>query len=272
MLLCARQARADLSNRVFVGDFVGDDADIENYFSASGGVGSKYSAASFYLEKTISERSSFSIFGGLERVEADGEAETGWNNVEIAYKREVIVNQEHEFRLSLEPGVELPTGSGDVGAEKHSRAGINLLMEKGWGDLPDWMALVRPLAFEGGALGQAKVTGARDDLVAADAEIEYSIGYLDSEIGANRITHALSGFTPHVDFDYSQFLSAHRNSSQPDFELTPGLAWYNAWLEINLGAQIAVNQAAAGSGRVGFVWLIGISYDQLWQAAAWTPF
>ena len=82
----------------------------------------------------------------------------------------------------------------------------------------------------------------------------------------------IRNFTPHLDFDYAQYLSAHNNSSAPDLELTPAIAWMNDTFEVNLGVQIALNRSSSRTGAVAFVWLLGVSYDQLVPALGWNPF
>ena len=138
--------------------------------------------------------------------------------------------------------------------------------------MPDSLRMLRPLGVEGDFGWESKVTGARDDLVSADLELEYSLHYLDANVAAGSVPRALRELTPHLDFDYAQYLSAHRNSSPPDFELTPAIAWLNATFELNLGVQVALNRASSGTGAVAFVWLLGVSYDQLFPALGWNPF
>ena len=147
-----------------------------------------------------------------------------------------------------------------------------MLFQKGFGDLPDSLSVLRPAGIEGDAGWESKVTGARDDLLSADLELEYSLNYLDANVAGGAMPHALRDLTPHLDFEYAQYLSAHRNSSQPDFELTPAIAWLDSTFEINLGVQVALNRASSGSGAVAFVWLLGVSYDQLAPALGWMPF
>jgi len=272
MLLCATSARADLAPRDFVGNFIGYDATPENYFSVSGSVDRAQNSESLYLEKTISPQSSFSLFAGYQRLEQEGEITTGFSNLDLAYKHVLIGLPRHEFVLSISPTVELPVGSRSVGSESHPRAGSDLLFQKGFGDLPDSLRMLRPAAVEGDAGWQSKVTGARDDLVSADLELEYSLACLDANLAGQSVPRALRNFTPNIDFDYAQYLSAHRNSAAPDFELTPAIAWLNSTVEINLGVQVALNRAASGSGAVAFVWLLGVSCDRLAPALGWTPF
>src|SRR5260370_41653274 len=123
--------------------------------------------------------------------------------------------------------------------------------------------MLRPAAREGDVSWEGKVSGARDDLIAANGEVEYSLAYLDENVASFSVTHALRNFTPHLDFEYAQYMSAHRNSSAPDFELTPAVAWLNSTMEINLGVQVALNHESSGSGAVGFGGLVRVSSDQI---------
>jgi len=272
ILLCASTARADLRDRSFVGNFLGNDAIPENYFSISGSVDRAQNGESLYIEKTLSSDSSLSLFAGYQRLEEEGETATGWSNLSLAYKQVLVSLPHREFVLSISPEAELPVGDRSVGSESHARAGFDVLFAKGFGDLADSVALLRPAAIEGDVSWEGKVTGARDDLLSATGEIEYSIGYLDENVGRSSFSHALRSLTPHLDFDYAQYMSAHRNSTAPDFELTPAIAWLNSTVEINLGVQVALNRASSGSGAVAFVWLMGVSLDQIVPALGWKPF
>jgi len=271
MMLCATLASADPAPRYFVGDFIGNDATTENYLSVSGSVDRAQNSESVYLEKTISPNSSFSLFAGYQRFEQEEEP-TSSSNLELAYKRILIAIPRHEFVFTINPSVELPLGNNTGSSETHARAGLDLLFQKGCGDLPEVLRLLRPVGLEGDWGWQSKVTGARDDLISADLELEYSLHYLDENVAANSVPRAMRDLTPHLDFDYGQYLSAHRNSSAPDFELTPAIAWLNSTFEINLGVQVALNRASSGTGAVAFVWLLGVSYDQIVPALGWTPF
>ncbi|MFZ0677201.1 hypothetical protein [Candidatus Binatus sp.] len=266
-------ARADPPSRSFVGNFIGNDATVENYLSISGGVDRAQNFESLYLEKTISSDASFSLFVGYQRLEQEGEDEaiSGFSNLGLGYKHLLLALPANEFILTINPTLELPVGDSRV-SETHPRAGSDVLFQKGFGDLPESLAILRPAGIEGDAGFDSKVTGARDDLLDADLELEYSLGYLDANVAPGLVPTLIRNLTPHLDFNYAQYLSAHNNSSAPDLELTPAIAWMNDTFEINLGAQIALNRASSGTGAVAFVWLLGVSYDQLLPALGWTPF
>jgi hypothetical protein len=268
----SRQAFADSFERVFVGNFIGYSADTVNYFSVSGASSRGVSSASFYLEKTLSKNSSISLFAGIERLDVETGLATGWDNFSFSYKYKILSVPTHEFALALNPLFELPVRTTEAGGESHPRWGIELLAEKGLADLPKSLRVLRAAAMEGDVAWETKVSGAPDDLVSADAEIEYSVDYFDRYTCPGCAGEELRGFTPHLDLDYDQYTSAHRNISSPVFYLVPALAWLNSTFEINLGTEVALNRGSSSDGSVGFVWLIGVSLDDIVPGAKWIPF
>ena len=256
--------------RYSIGNFTGGGASPLNYLEISGGVDSTQNFESLYLEKTISSDASFSVFAGYQRYEQQGdmEAVSGFTNIGLAYKH-VVYAIPDKFTLSLSPMLELPTGSGGIGEESHPRAGAEGLFEIGFIKLRESMRLLRPAYIEGDAGWDSKITGARDDQLWSDLAVGYSIQYLEN---AQVIPSLLRHLSPYLECSYAQYLSAHRNSSIPDFELTPAISWLNDTYEIDLGLQIPVNAGASSAGAVSFVWALGINYDQAIPALGWNPF
>lgn len=256
--------------RYSIGNFTGGGASPLNYVEISGGVDRTQNFESLYLEKTISSDASFSLFAGYQRYEQQGdmEAVSGFTNIGLAYKH-VLYAIPDKFTLSLSPMLELPTSSGGIGEESHPRAGGEGLFEIGFIKLPESLRLLRPAYIEGDAGWDSKVTGARDDQLWSDLSVGYSFQYLDN---AQVMPVLLRHLSPYLEFSYAQYLSAHRNSSIPDFELTPAVSWLNDTYEIDLGLQIPVNAGASSAGAVSFVWALGVNYDQVIPALGWNPF
>ena len=189
-LICAEVVSADLIPRSFVGDFIGNDATPENYVSVSGSVDRAQNSESVYLEKTISPASSFSIFVGCQRFEVEQEA-TMSSNLAIGYKHVLFSMPSHELLCTINPSIELPLGDRSEGSESHARAGFDLLFQKGLGELPESLRLLRPFGLEGGWGWESKVTGTSDDLTSADLELEYSFAYLDTNVARDSVLPAL---------------------------------------------------------------------------------
>lgn len=269
-LVAAAASAGATPPRYSIGNFTGGGASPLNYLEISGGVDRTQNFESLYLEKTISSDASFSLFAGYQRYEQQGdmEAVSGFTNIGLAYKH-VLYAIPDKFTLSLSPMLELPTSSGGIGEESHPRAGGEGLFEIGFIKLPESLRLLRPAYIEGDAGWDSKVTGARDDQLWSDLTVGYSLQYLEN---ARVIPYLLRHLSPYLEFSYAQYLSAHHNSSIPDFELTPAISWLNDTYEIDLGLQIPVNAGASGAGAVSFVWALGVNYDQVIPALGWNPF
>lgn len=264
-------ARADLSQRYFVGNFLGYTAEPYDYISLSGSTSRGADSGLLYLEKMVSPVSSFSLSASIQHYGGNEHA-TGWDNLDFSYKWAILKFDSADFLLSLGPNLEVPSGDESIGASPYTKVGADLLFEKGLVEVPDGLAALRAFQFEGDYFWDASVRGPSENLLFTSTEIEYSIGYLDQYVTGYQVNQFLSHLTPHLDFQYSQYLSTRDNSAAPDFELTPAVAWINRIFEINLGVQIGLNHSSTATGNVGFVWLFGVSFDEVWPALGWTPF
>jgi hypothetical protein len=75
---------------------------------------------------------------------------SGFGNLELGGKYEFLENDEHESIVSVGLGVEVGgTGNKRVGADTFSTWTPALFFGKGFGDLPQGLSLVRPLAITG---------------------------------------------------------------------------------------------------------------------------
>jgi hypothetical protein len=270
-LWLAEPARADLSRRYFVGNFLGYSAQPYDYISLSGAVSRGADSGLLYFEKTVSSVSSLSVSASIQHYGGNDHA-TGWNNLDFSYKQTVLEWDAADFLLSLGPNLEVPNGDESIGASQHTKAGADLLFVKGLVEVPDSLAALRAFQFEGDYFWDANISGPSENLLFTNTEIEYSIGYLDKYVRGVQVNEFLGHLTPHLDFEYAQYLSTRENSVAPDFELTPGVAWINRIFEINLGVQIGMNHGSTATGNVAFVWLFGVAFDEVWPALGWTPF
>jgi hypothetical protein len=270
-LWLAEPARADLSQRYFVGNFLGYTAEPYDYISLSGSTSRSADSGLLYFEKTVSPVSSFSVSASLQHYGGNDHA-TGWNNLDFSYKQAILKFDSADFLLSVGPNLEVPNGDDSIGASPDTKAGADVLFEKGLVEVPDSLAALRAFQFEGDYFWDANVHGPGEHLLFTNTEIEYSTQYLDKYVNGYRVNAFLSHLTPHLDFEYSQYLSSRENSVAPFFQLTPAVAWIGQIFEINLGVQVGLNHESTETGNVGFVWLFGVGFDELWPALGWTPF
>jgi hypothetical protein len=270
-LWLAEPAGADLSQRYFVGNFLGYTAEPYDYISLSGSTSRSADSGLLYFEKTVSSVSSFSVSASIQHYGGNEHA-TGWNNLDFSYKQAILKLDSRDFLLAIGPDLEVPNGDESIGASPDTKAGGDVLFEKGLVEVPDSLAALRAFQFEGDYFWDASVHGPSEHLLFTNTEIEYSLGYLAQYVNGYQVNEFLSHLTPHLDFEYSQYLSSRENSVAPFFQLTPGVAWIDRIFEINLGVQVGLNRSSTTSGDVGFVWLFGVSFDEVWPALGWTPF
>jgi hypothetical protein len=77
-------------------------------------------------------------------------AQTGFGNLELAAKYEFFESDEHETILSLGAGVEIDgTGNKRVDANSFTTLAPGFSFGKGFGDLPDTVSFLKPLAVTG---------------------------------------------------------------------------------------------------------------------------
>jgi hypothetical protein len=264
LLASPRRARADLDDRDFVGSFLGNDAEADNFFGVEVVSDQLTTGAEFFLEKTLSKRSSVGLTWGLQQLSAPGrQSAFGTDNLSIFYKYVFLTLQHHELAVAVSPSVEVTTGNRRVGADNHNRVGGDLLFAKGLGDLPESLRHFRPLAIEGEFGFDHPVDGFSNQSAFGFLELEYSLSYFNKTVRARRPFWSMHDLVSHVELDYDQLLNSRRGGTAPDFRVTPGLTFVSPRFVVKAGVMIAVNGAAPSGDRLAFVGLIGFPLDAL---------
>lgn len=264
LLVSPGHARADLDDRDFVGSFLGNDAEAGNFFGTEIQSDKHTTGAEFFLEKTLSKRSSVGLIWGLQQLSTPGgQSAFGTDNLSIFYKYVFLTHQHHELAVAISPLVEVTTGDRRVGADNHNRVGGELLLAKGLGDLPEPLRHFRPLAVEGEFGFDHPVDGITNQSIFGFVELEYSLSYFNDKVRPLRPFWSMHDLVPHVELDYGQLLNSRRGGTAPDFRVTPGLTFVSPRFVVKAGVMIAANGAAPSDDRVAFVGLIGFPLDAL---------
>jgi hypothetical protein len=80
----------------------------------------------------------------------EGRAVNGFGNLELSGKYQFLKNDAHEAIVSLGLGVEIGgTGSRSIGADSFSTWAPGIFFGKGFGDLPEGLRFLKPLAITG---------------------------------------------------------------------------------------------------------------------------
>ena len=170
--------------------------------------------------KTITERFGLQFEDGFAKQGSETQAQSP----DVLFQYEAILNEEHEFILSLQ----VDQSFGSYNALPASPATTPAVtFAKGLGDLP--MGYLRPLAITGIA-GYSAAQGAHPNAIITGLSFQYSIPYLLSKVAYVDLPPFLRGMTPITEVMYTSAVG--RNYGQeaqlmiaPGFSYTEGSGW-----------------------------------------------
>jgi hypothetical protein len=217
---------------------------------------------------------------------AAGESRTsGAGNPEFSAKYALFRSVEHEGILSVGFGVE-PGGVGPRRvAERVTTLTPSLFFGKGFGDLPDSLNYLQPLAITG-AFGvnfptrRRTVTTVIEDgepeqeverhptTIAYGLAVMYSVPYLQSFVRDVGLGAPFDRIFPVVELNFET------NASKPDRGhttafLNPGIVWAGKYVQLGMEAQVPLNSSSGTN--VGVKALIHLFIDDLWPSLfTWT--
>ena len=198
-----------------------------------------------------------------------GRNKTGFSNLELGSKFQFYVNAPHETILSLGVDIDVGgTGSRQVGRDPFTTFSPGLFFGKGFGDLPDRFALLRPFALTGNlsvdiptsastrSVGDSDpTTGLRDvdvDRNAVSLEtnlaLEYSLIYLQDQVKNIGLMKPFDRMIPVVEAVVTTPLNRGQGGLTTA-TINPGVIWSGTYCQFGVEALIPVN-ARSGS-RVG---------------------
>jgi hypothetical protein len=255
--------------------------------------------------KRITPSLGLSIGGEFRHLNPDeGKTENGFGNLELGAKYQLFTSAPHEALLSIGLDVELGgTGSRSAGAESFSTISPGLFFGKGFGDLPEALNFLKPLAITG-ILGinvptRSKNVATRqvetggEDADEANGEHETGSGVeIEREVERNPVTLSW-GFTVQYSLQYLQSfvkdlgLGAPFNRMIPLVELpletclnrgcggrttgtvNPGLIWFGKYVQLGVEATIPINDRSGKN--VGVRGLVHFFIDDLFPQSLGRP-
>ena len=151
------------------------------------------------------------------------------------------------------------TGSKSLGVESYSTYTPTLYFGKGFGDLPNALKYLKPLALTG-TLGYAIPSKTSDSNVLQwGLALEYSLPYLQEHVEDVGLPHPFKDIIPLVEFNMSS--PTNRNGETTTGTINPGLLWESKYCQIGAEAVIPVN--AHTGPNVGAVIQVQFFIDDL---------
>lgn len=217
----------------------------------------------FEWSKTIVRGFSISIEGGWSREREGDETNRGWHNIEITPTVQLVRDGGSEFAAAAALSWEI----GGTGARGFAQSGSTLtsafLFGKGFGDLPDSMAILRPLAVTG-RVGYAMPVGGGERVIEWGGAIEYSLSYLTANVRDVGLGPFWSRLTPLVEFTFET--PTHGKTTGT---INPGLLWSGQYVQVGVEAIIPANHA---TGRnVGVIAQLHFYVDDIFPTSLGRP-
>ncbi|MBV8612625.1 MAG: hypothetical protein JOY66_02485 [Acetobacteraceae bacterium] len=201
--------------------------------------------------KTITERLGIQFGDGLNWQGAGTTAQ----NFDVQLQYEAVLNQPHEFVLSLQVDHSLGSSSRLPSSPATTPA---VTFAKGLGDLP--IGYWRPLAITGFA-GYQFAQGTHRNAVNSGLSVQYSIPYLLSKVANVNLPAFLSGMTPLTEVSYiSPVGRGYGTGSKlvvaPGVSYTQGAGW-------ELGVEALIPATRAAGRGVGVIAQLVVQLDYL---------
>jgi hypothetical protein len=215
-------------------------------------------------------------------------SKSGFGNLELSAKYEFFENDEHEAMLSLGGGVEVGgTGNKEVGADTFSTWTPALFFGKGFGDLPDDLSFLKPLALTGVvdvtiptsastrtvtlnvATGEREIEVERHpNVLQWGFALEYSIIYLQEQVKDIGLRAPFDRLVPLVEFVFETPLNRGQEG-QTIGTINPGVIWSGKYFQVGAEAIIPVNSRTGSD--VGFIAQLHFYLDDLFPHSLGRP-
>jgi hypothetical protein len=247
------------------------------------------------FSKRLSPNLGFSLAGDLTILDPDhGTTQSGFENMEISLKYVYWKSAEHETLLSAGVSWEVGgTGSKRIGAESFDVVTPQLFFGKGFGDLPDSLRWLRPIALTG-AFGVAIPTRKFNKSIETEAgeegepstvtvekernplvvqwgfTLQYNLQYLQSFVRDVGLPAPFNRMIPLVEFAMETPVQGPQ-SGHTTGTINPGVIWFGRYLQLGLELQIPVNRESGKN--VGVLAQVHFYLDDIApKIFSWTPF
>jgi hypothetical protein len=202
-----------------------------------------------------------------------GTGANGFQNLDTTFKYRVFRDPVHEFVMSVGVSVEWGgTGSASIGADPFNTYTPNLYFGKGFGDLPDELSWLRPVALTGqvgySIPGQNSTTAFGVDpdtgnptvdtefhprVLNWGASLQYSMPYLKSAVVDLGLPDFVNHLIPLVEVTMqTPVANTLTSGTQTTGTINPGVIWVGNTFQVAVEALIPINrQSGTNVGVIG---------------------
>ncbi|HWE93569.1 MAG TPA: hypothetical protein VG269_06295 [Tepidisphaeraceae bacterium] len=198
--------------------------------------------AGFEFDKLILPKLSLGVSDTYVAVRPDqGPSSHGWTDLTLNLKYQVWQNDEHEAVVAVGASAEIGgTGSKHADANSFTTFEPTFYFGKGFGDLPESLAVLQPFAVTG-VVGQTFPTRSADpNVLEWGFALEYSLPYLQQHVQDVGLPAPFKDMIPLVEFA----MQTAENRDQGGLTtgtINPGVLWESPYLQVGVEANIPIN-------------------------------
>jgi hypothetical protein len=177
---------------------------------------------------------------------------SGFDNLYYTVKQELHISDAHEFAVSF--GVLGQAGkTGSRGGDTYSTYAPTIFYAKGFGDLPNSLSLLKPLAITGVLGYQVPTEQSQPKVFNWGFTVQYSLPYLNQFVQKTGWNDFFNRLVPVVELPMQTCLSG-RCTGQLIGSVNPGVIWVGDSFNVSAEAVFPVNSQSGASN--GFLFQI----------------
>jgi hypothetical protein len=218
----------------------------------------------FEYTKSIFPKFAVSFAGGYINSHPGPNA-SGWDNFEITPMWQFETDPDSEFVASAALSLDIGGSGARAVADRFTTYTPKFLFGKGFGDLPDSMALLRPFAVTGVVGFAIPGTSSASKAVQWSGAFEYSLLYLQNNVRDQGFSKFVAHLMPVVEFS----MNSPTDGGGTTGTINPGLIWSGQYTQFAAEAIIPVNHASGDN--VGVMMQLHFYIDDIFPDTLGTP-
>lgn len=220
--------------------------------------------------KSITPRFALSAGADYLRLRPDGmPAQNGFANSVVGGKYLAYLDEAGESLVSLGASVELGgSGTPRVGADSRSTLSPTLYFGKGFGDLPESLKYLHPLAVTGTLAPNLSTSTFAAQGATTGLTVQYNINYLQSFVQDLGWGAPVNRMVFLVEFPL-QTCTAGACAGQTAGTINPGVIWVGTYFQLGLEATVPLN--AASGTQTGLMAQLHFFVDDLYPQSLGRP-
>jgi hypothetical protein len=195
-------------------------------------------------------------------------SQRGFNNLNVGAKYLALVDGPRETLVSLGLNASLQNSGSRNISDSFTTISPALFFGKGFGDLPQSLAYLRPVAITGTLSPNFTTQHTAPDTLDWGLTLQYSLPYLQSFVKDMGMGRPFNHMIPVIEMPMNTCLN--RNcAGQTTGTINPGVIWFSHWGQLALEGTIPVNQRSGN--HVGVLFQLHFYFDDIFPHTLGKP-